>query len=98
MTYQPPATGAHIPSLVPPDNGVDCAVRVDSVTRRFGPVLAVNNLSLTVERGQTLALLGPNGAGKTTTLSMLLGLSAPDAGRIEVFGAAPGSPAAHASV
>lgn len=98
MTYHPPATGAHIPSLVPPDDIAECAVRVDAVTRRFGPVLAVDNLSLTVEPGQTLALLGPNGAGKTTTISMLLGLSAPDAGSIEVFGAAPGSPAARAGV
>ena len=98
MRNHPPATGADIPSLVPPNDGAECAVRVDAVTRRFGPVLAVDNLSLTVEPGQTLALLGPNGAGKTTTISMLLGLSAPDAGSIEVFGAAPGSPAARAGV
>jgi ABC-2 type transport system ATP-binding protein len=83
--------------LVSGDDGA-CAVRVDGVTRRFGAVLAVDNLNLVVERGETLALLGPNGAGKTTTISMLLGLSAPDQGRIEVFGAQPGSAAAHRSV
>ena len=56
------------------------------VTRRFGAVLAVDNLSLAVGHGETIALLGPNGAGKTTTISMLLGLSAPDSGSIEIFG------------
>jgi ABC-2 type transport system ATP-binding protein len=71
---------------------------VDSVTRRFGAVLAVDNVSLTVGHGETIALLGPNGAGKTTTISMLLGLSQPDSGSIEIFGSAPGSAAAHANV
>jgi ABC-2 type transport system ATP-binding protein len=95
-TADGPRSGA--PGLLVSDGDGACAVRVDGVTRRFGPVLAVDNLSLAVRSGETLALLGPNGAGKTTTISMVLGLSAPDAGRIEVFGAAPGSAAAHASV
>jgi ABC-2 type transport system ATP-binding protein len=73
-------------------------VRVDGVTRRFGGVVAVDNLSLVVGEGETLALLGPNGAGKTTTISMLLGLAAPDSGSIEIFGVAPGSATAHANV
>jgi len=97
MTYQPSATATRTPTFAPSETA-ECAVRVDGVTRRFGAVIAVDNLSLTVERGQTVALLGPNGAGKTTTISMLLGLSTPDAGSIAVFGAAPGSAAAHASV
>jgi ABC-2 type transport system ATP-binding protein len=98
MTYQASATANRTPAFAPSETAAECAVRVDGVTRRFGAVLAVDNLSLTVERGQTVALLGPNGAGKTTTISMLLGLSTPDAGSIAVFGAAPGSAAAHASV
>jgi ABC-2 type transport system ATP-binding protein len=98
MTYQPSATTTRTPSFAPSETAAECAVRVDGITLRFGAVVAVDNLSLTVERGQTVALLGPNGAGKTTTISMLLGLSTPDAGSIAVFGAAPGSPAAHASV
>ena len=98
MTSHPSATGIRTPGLVRSDAAGDCAVRVQGVTRRFGPVLAVDNLSLTVEQGRTVALLGPNGAGKTTTISMLLGLSAPDAGSIEIFGAVPGSATAHASV
>ena len=98
MTSHPSATGIRTPGLVRSDAAGDCAVRVQGVTRRFGPVLAVDNLSLTVEQGRTVALLGPNGAGKTTTISMLLGLSAPDAGSIEIFGSVPGSATAHASV
>ncbi|HVC40999.1 MAG TPA: ABC transporter ATP-binding protein [Candidatus Saccharimonadales bacterium] len=98
MTYHPSAIVAGTPGLVAAEDDGECAVRVDAVTRRFGPVLAVDNLSLTVERGRTVALLGPNGAGKTTTISMLLGLSKPDSGSIEIFRSAPGSPAAHADV
>jgi ABC-2 type transport system ATP-binding protein len=98
MTSHPSATGIRTPGLVRSDAAGECAVRVQGVTRRFGPVLAVDNLSLTVEQGRTVALLGPNGAGKTTTISMLLGLSAPDAGSIEIFGSVPGSATAHASV
>jgi ABC-2 type transport system ATP-binding protein len=78
--------------------GGDDAVCVTGVTRRFGAVVAVDNLDLTVAHGETIALLGPNGAGKTTTIAMLLGLTAPDSGRIEVFGSAPGSATAHANV
>ena len=57
--------------------------------------LAVDGLSLRVERGQILGLLGPNGAGKTTTLRALMGLLHPDAGTITIFGRRvhPGSPA-----
>jgi len=57
--------------------------------------LAVDDLSLRVERGQILGLLGPNGAGKTTTLRALMGLLHPDAGTITIFGRRvhPGSPA-----
>jgi ABC-2 type transport system ATP-binding protein len=97
MTQHPFATGS--PASSPPISaGGAFALRVDGVTRRFGAVLAVDNLSLAVGHGETIALLGPNGAGKTTTISMLLGLSAPDSGTVEVFGSAPGSATAHANV
>jgi ABC-type multidrug transport system ATPase subunit len=59
-------------------------IRVQAVTKRYGPVVAVDDLSFEVEAGETFALIGPNGAGKTTTLKMLLGLARPDAGRIAV--------------
>jgi ABC-2 type transport system ATP-binding protein len=59
------------------------------LTKRFGPVLAVDDLSVEVSRGEVVALLGPNGAGKSTTVDMLLGLTRPDEGQVRVFGAGP---------
>jgi ABC-2 type transport system ATP-binding protein len=54
-----------------------------------GPVQAVRGIDITIAPGETVALLGPNGAGKSTTIDMLLGLLAPDAGSISVFGMTP---------
>ena len=62
------------------------AIRVEGLTKRYGALTAVDNLSFTVGRGETLGLLGGNGAGKTTTMSMLLGLLIPTAGSIAVLG------------
>jgi len=69
---------------------MDPVSRLESVTRRFGRQLAVDDLDLAIPRGGVYALLGPNGAGKTTTISMLLGLLRPDSGRITVLGRRPG--------
>src|SRR4030081_13687 len=55
-------------------------------TRRFGKLVAVEDVNLTVARGQFFGFLGPNGAGKSTTIKMLTGLLAPTAGRIEILG------------
>jgi spermidine/putrescine transport system ATP-binding protein len=57
-------------------------VRLDRVTKRFDEVVAVDDLSLSVERGRFFALLGPSGCGKTTTLRMIGGFEEPDAGTI----------------
>lgn len=57
-------------------------LEVAGLTKRFGSLIAVDDLSMEVKAGQILALLGPNGAGKTTTLLCLAGLLRPDAGRI----------------
>jgi ABC-2 type transport system ATP-binding protein len=61
-------------------------VRAESLTKRFGHVVAVDDLSFALERGTIAGFLGPNGAGKTTTLRMLLGLAAPTSGRTFLFG------------
>ena len=59
---------------------------VESLTKRFGAVAAVDDLSFALRPGAVTGFLGPNGAGKTTTLRMVLGLAAPTAGRALVFG------------
>lgn len=61
-------------------------VRVDSVTKKFGDFTAVSRLSLSARAGRVYGLLGPNGAGKTTTIRMIVNITAPDSGRIELFG------------
>ncbi|MHB8404583.1 MAG: ABC transporter ATP-binding protein [Gammaproteobacteria bacterium] len=59
------------------------------VSKRYGSVTAIDNLSLDIRRGEILALLGPNGAGKTTSVNMLLGLAWPTTGKVELFGQSP---------
>jgi ABC-2 type transport system ATP-binding protein len=56
------------------------------LTKRYGPVLAVDGIDFTVPQGATVGLLGGNGAGKTTTISLLLGLLVPTAGSIRILG------------
>ena len=60
-------------------------VKAESLTKRFGDVSAVTDLTFTLEQGTITGFLGPNGAGKTTTLRMILGLAAPTSGRALVF-------------
>ncbi|MEA2565662.1 MAG: type transport system ATP-binding protein [Actinomycetota bacterium] len=75
--------------------GATAAVTISGLTKRFrGGFLAVDNLSLSIGRGQVFGLLGPNGAGKTTTIRMLLGLVYPTAGGTAIFGETmrPGHP------
>jgi ABC-2 type transport system ATP-binding protein len=62
------------------------AITVQGLTKRFGDVLAVDQLDLAIDEGTVAGFLGPNGAGKTTTLRMLLGLVAPDAGTATIGG------------
>jgi len=62
------------------------AIDARGVVKSFGSVHAVRGVDLTVRPGEIVAFLGPNGAGKTTTIDMILGLTRPDAGSIEVFG------------
>jgi ABC-2 type transport system ATP-binding protein len=74
------------------------AVDLRNLTKRFGPVTAVNDLSLQIEPGEIVAFLGPNGAGKTTTIDMLLGLTRPDAGTVLVYGRKPNEAIARGEV
>ena len=68
-------------------------VETRSLTKRYGQrITAVEDLDLTVRRGEVYGFLGPNGAGKTTTLRMLLGLIRPTSGDARVLGEKPGSP------
>ena len=62
----------------------DIAVRLDGVTKRFGSVTAVSEVSLRVRRGEFLTLLGPSGCGKTTLLSLVAGFLAPDRGEVYI--------------
>jgi ABC-2 type transport system ATP-binding protein len=61
-------------------------ITIEGLTKRFGQVLAVDNLSFEVDQGTVVGFLGPNGAGKTTTLRMLLGLVTPTAGTARIDG------------
>jgi ABC-2 type transport system ATP-binding protein len=65
------------------------AAILEDVVKRYGANTALDGINLGIERGKVTALLGPNGAGKSTAISLLLGLSPPDAGRVEIFGESP---------
>src|SRR3989442_179117 len=77
----------------------DPSVFIDGVTKRFGGVTAVDNVSLEVRRGEFFSLLGPSGCGKTTLLRMIAGLETPSAGAIRIRGRdMTGAPAHHRPV
>jgi len=78
MTTNPTAPAGGTPAVV-----------LRGVTKRYGSVTAVDDLTLAIEPGEIVAFLGPNGAGKTTTVDMMLGLSRPDAGSVAVYGRKP---------
>ena len=61
-------------------------IQTSHLTKRYGSKIAVNDLNLSIHKGEVFGLLGPNGAGKTTTILMLLGLTEPTAGTAEIAG------------
>ena len=61
-------------------------IAVKGLTKRFGAIIAVDDISFSVPEGELFGFLGPNGAGKTTTIRMLTGLLAPDAGHVSIGG------------
>jgi ABC-type multidrug transport system ATPase subunit len=62
---------------------------IQGLTKTFGRIKAVNNLNLSVNRGEVFGMLGPNGSGKTTTLGMLMGVVNPTAGEFTWFNQTP---------
>src|SRR5262245_10781594 len=64
----------------------EITIKVDHVTKSFGDFTAVTDLSLSIRAGRIFGLLGPNGAGKTTSIRMIVNITAPDSGSIELFG------------
>ena len=61
-------------------------ITVEKLTKSFGPKLAVDNISFSVEKGEVLGFLGPNGAGKSTSMRMITGFLSPSAGKVSVCG------------
>jgi ABC-2 type transport system ATP-binding protein len=77
---------ASTPGAAPGAGAGDPVVEVSSLTKVFGDLVAVKDLTFSLERGTVTGFLGPNGAGKTTTLRLLLGLAEPSVGEALVFG------------
>ena len=61
-------------------------LQVEQISKKFGKNLAVNQLDLSVQKGQICGLLGPNGAGKSTAIRMICGVLVPNSGSIEIDG------------
>ncbi len=71
---------------------LDYVIETERLSKRYGSrIVAVDNVTMRVRRGEVYGFLGPNGAGKTTTLRMLLGLIRPSGGTASILGSAPGS-------
>jgi iron(III) transport system ATP-binding protein len=75
-----------------PDTGAPNVVECRSLTKTFGPVVALDRVDLDVREGEVLALLGPSGCGKTTTLRLIAGFERPDAGSVTLAGALVAAP------
>ncbi len=82
-----PATGApRQPAHTPPAHGGEALLEVDHVTLRFGGVVALNDVSFTLHKGEIFGLIGPNGAGKTTCFNAMTGVYRPTSGEIRFQG------------
>ncbi|MCL4313238.1 MAG: ABC transporter ATP-binding protein [Actinobacteria bacterium] len=90
--------GERLPGLAPnldlmlPDSDVSSTEHVvlfEGIFKRYGPVTALADVNISVQRGETVVLLGPNGAGKSTAINLLLALTEPDEGRIRVLSVPP---------
>ena len=79
-------------------DGAKNGIELSHVSKSFGPVMALNDLSFSIPRGGRFALLGPNGAGKSTTLKLLIGSLRADTGYAKILGMAPDSKESKAAV
>ena len=86
MTTNQPTTGATAVGDAAGDGTGPEAIRFDGVTKRFGQTIAVDDLTLSVRRGEFFSLLGPSGCGKTTTLRMIAGFEQPTEGSVYLEG------------
>jgi branched-chain amino acid transport system permease protein len=87
VTVDPVATSSTVPSSV---DDADVLLEVKDVTQRFGGLVALDGVSLSVRRGTVHAVIGPNGSGKTTFLNVLSGAYSPQAGSVKMMGAGGG--------
>ncbi len=90
-TQTPPGSAPAIPGPAVAgigrlDGEPGCVLETERLTKRFGSLVAVDDLSLRIEAGEVLGFLGPNGSGKSTTIGMILGLIAPTSGAIRIAG------------
>ena len=72
-------------------DGNSYAIKMRNLTKYYGEIKGIENVSLEVKKGQIFGFLGPNGAGKTTTIRILIGLIRPTDGEAEIFGSPVGS-------
>jgi ABC-type multidrug transport system ATPase subunit/peptidoglycan/LPS O-acetylase OafA/YrhL len=84
-----PSERASSPGATIPDGDVTTVASLESVTRRYDKVLALDGMSLSLARSELVALLGPNGAGKTSAIGLWLGLAEPQEGRVTLLGGSP---------
>jgi ABC-2 type transport system ATP-binding protein len=88
-TFDPRGSGQTAPAQVVGHPTTQLAVQLDHVSKRFGDVIAANDISLHVAKGTVLGVIGPSGAGKTTTIRMISGGLAADSGSVRVLGEDP---------
>ena len=81
---------AAAPATARTPDGTEPAVSTSALTKTYGDVVALDDLSLTVQPGEVFGFLGPNGAGKSTTIRLLLGLARPTSGEARIFGVPAG--------